>query len=192
AILGMGAARAGPHRVRATPFLNRKGVPIMATSSLTITDNRTGKTSDLPIVNGAIRAMDLRQFRTGPEDFGLLSYDPAFTNTASTISRITEIDGDRGILRYRGYPIEELAERSNYLEVAYLLLHGELPTLTEMDRWVYEITHHTWVHENLKKLMEGFHHDAHAMGMLIAGWPRSPPSIPRPRTASTPRRGGSR
>ena len=141
----------------------------MSANSLTATDNRTGKTYQLPIVDGAIRAMDLRQIRTGAEDFGLLSYDPAFTNTASTISRITEIDGDRGILRYRGYPIEELAERSNYLEVAYLLLHGKLPTLTEMDRWVYDITHHTWVHENLKKLMEGFHYDAHAMGMLIAG-----------------------
>jgi citrate synthase len=141
----------------------------MATSSVTIIDNRTGKTSDLPIVNGAIRAMDLRQFRTGPDDFGLLSYDPAFVNTASTISRITEIDGDHGILRYRGYPIEELAERSNYLEVAYLLLHGELPTRQEMEDWVYDITHHTWVHENLKKLMEGFHYDAHAMGMLMAG-----------------------
>jgi citrate synthase len=137
--------------------------------SLTITDNRTGKKYELPIVNGAVRAMDLRQMRTGPEDFGLLSYDPAFMNTASTISRITEIDGDRGILRYRGYPIEELAVRSNYLETAYLVLHGELPTLDEMDKWVFDITHHTWVHENLKKLMEGFHYDAHAMGMLVSG-----------------------
>jgi citrate synthase len=141
----------------------------MPSDSLTLTDNRTGKTYELPIVHGAIRAMDLRQVRTGPEDFGLLSYDPAFMNTASTISRITEIDGDRGILRYRGYPIEELAERSNYLEVAYLVLYGELPTLAEMDQWVYDITHHTWVHENLKKLMEGFHYDAHAMGMLVSG-----------------------
>jgi len=141
----------------------------MPSDSLTLTDNRTGKTYELPIVNGAIRAMDLRQVRTGPEDFGLLSYDPAFMNTASTISRITEIDGDRGILRYRGYPIEELAERSNYLEVAYLVLNGELPKLAEMDQWVYDVTHHTWVHENLKKLMEGFHYDAHAMGMLVSG-----------------------
>jgi citrate synthase len=141
----------------------------MPMNSLTITDNRTGQAYELPIANGAIRAMDLRQIRTGPEDFGLLSYDPAFTNTASTISRITEIDGDRGILRYRGYPIEELAERSTYLEVAYLVLHGELPALAEMDQWMYEITHHTWVHENLKKLMEGFHYDAHAMGMLVSG-----------------------
>jgi citrate synthase len=141
----------------------------MPSNTLTVTDNRTGKAYEVPIVNGAIRAMDLRQIRTGPDDFGLLSYDPAFTNTASTISRITEIDGDRGILRYRGYPIEELAERSNYLEVAYLVLNGELPALAEMDRWMYDVTHHTWVHENLKKLMEGFHYDAHAMGMLASG-----------------------
>src|SRR3990167_7189705 len=140
----------------------------MAASTLTITDNRTGKSYEIPIANGAIRAMDLRQMRTGPEDFGLLSYDPAFTNTASCISRITEIDGDRGILRYRGYPIEELAERANYLEVAYLVLNGELPTIAQMDEWVYEITHHTWVHENVKKFMDGFHHDAHPMGMLCS------------------------
>src|SRR4030095_10025423 len=107
---------------------------IMPANSLTITDNRTGKAYEVPIANGAIRAMDLRQIRTDPDDFGLLSYDPAFTNTASTISCITEIDGDRGILRYRGYPIEELAERSNYLEVAYLVLPGELPTLAAMAR----------------------------------------------------------
>jgi citrate synthase len=140
----------------------------MATETLTIVDNRNGKSYEIPIRAGAIRAMDLRQIRTGPEDFGLLSYDPAFTNTASTISRITEIDGDRGILRYRGYPIEELAERSSYLETAYLLLHGELPTVEELDAWVYEVTHHTWVHENLKKFMDGFHHDAHPMGMLVS------------------------
>jgi citrate synthase len=140
----------------------------MASDSLTITDNRTGKTYDIPITNGAIRAMDLRQIRTGPEDFGLLSYDPAFMNTASTRSRITEIDGDRGILRYRGYPIEELAEHSNYLEVAYLVLHGELPTLAQMDDWVYQITHHTWIHENVKKFIDGFHYDAHPMGMLVS------------------------
>ncbi len=140
----------------------------MGSQSLTITDNRTGKTYDIPITHGAIRATDLRHIRTGPDDFGLLSYDPAFMNTASTISRITEIDGDLGILRYRGYPIEELAERSNYLEVAYLLLHGELPTLHEMDDWIYQITHHTWIHENLKKFMDGFHYDAHPMGMLVS------------------------
>ena len=140
----------------------------MASNSLTITDNRTGQSYDIAITNGGIRAMDLRQIRTGPDDFGLLSYDPAFMNTASTASRITEIDGDRGILRYRGYPIEELAERSSYLEVAYLLLHGELPTLRQMDDWVYQITHHTWIHENIKKFMDGFHYDAHPMGMLVS------------------------
>src|SRR5690242_20173009 len=140
----------------------------MAPDTLTIRDDRTGKSYTLPIVNGAIRAMDLRQIRTGAGDFGLLSYDPAFTNTASTISRITEIDGDRGTLRYRGYPIEELAERSNYLEVAYLLVHGELPTLGQMDEWTWQVTHHTWVHENVKKFMDGFHHDAHPMGMLVS------------------------
>jgi len=140
----------------------------MVADSLTVTDNRTGKAYEVPITHGAIRAMDLRQIKTSSEDFGLLSYDPAFMNTASTISRITEIDGDRGILRYRGYPIEELAERSNYLEVAYLLMHGELPTLSQMDDWVYQITHHTWIHENIKKFMDGFHHDAHPMGMLVS------------------------
>src|SRR6266540_2603060 len=140
----------------------------MPSDSLTLTDNRTGKTYELPIANGAIRAMDLRQVRTGPDDFGLLSYDPAFTNTASTISRITEIDGDRGILRYRGYPIEELADHSNYLEVAYLLIHGELPTIGQLDEWEWQITHHTWVHENVKKFIDGFHHDAHPMSMLVS------------------------
>jgi citrate synthase len=158
----------------------------MHSDSLTITDNRTGKAYTLPIANGAIRAMDLRQIRTGPGDFGLLSYDPAFTNTASTVSRITEIDGDQGILRYRGYPIEELAERSNYLEVAYLLLHGELPTLDQMDSWVWQITHHTWVHENIKKFMDGFHHDAHPMGMLISTVAALSTFYPEARDASDP------
>ncbi|HEY7653200.1 MAG TPA: citrate synthase [Methylomirabilota bacterium] len=158
----------------------------MHSDTLTVTDSRTGKSYTLPIANGAIRAMDLRQIRTGPEDFGLLSYDPAFTNTASTISRITEIDGDRGILRYRGYPIEELAERSNYLEVAYLILHGELPTLDQMDGWVWQITHHTWVHENVKKFMDGFHHDAHPMGMLISTVAALSTFYPEARDAADP------
>ncbi len=158
----------------------------MHSDTLTITDNRTGKSYTLPVANGAIRAMDLRQVRTDPEDFGLLSYDPAFTNTASTISRITEIDGDRGILRYRGYPIEELAERSNYLEVAYLLLHGELPTLSQVDDWIWQITHHTWVHENVKKFMDGFHHDAHPMGMLISTVAALSTFYPEARNASDP------
>jgi citrate synthase len=158
----------------------------MPSDTLTVTDNRTGKSYTLPIANGAIRAMELRQIRTGPEDFGLLSYDPAFTNTASTISRITEIDGDRGILRYRGYPIEELAERSNYLEVAHLLLQGELPTLDQMDAWVWQITHHTWVHESIKKFMDGFHHDAHPMGMLISTVAALSTFYPEARDASDP------
>ena len=158
----------------------------MTQDTLTITDSRTGKSYTLPIANGAIRAMDLRQIRTGPEDFGLLSYDPAFTNTASTISRITEIDGDRGVLRYRGYPIEELAARANYLEVAYLLLHGELPTLDQMDRWIWQVTHHTWVHENVKKFMDGFHHDAHPMGMLISTVAALSTFYPEARDAADP------
>jgi citrate synthase len=162
------------------------GETTMHSDTLTITDDRTGKSYTLPVANGAIRAMDLRQMRTGPEDFGLLSYDPAFTNTASTISRITEIDGDRGILRYRGYPIEELAERSNYLEVAYLLLHGELPTLSQVDDWIWQITHHTWVHENVKKFMDGFHHDAHPMGMLISTVAALSTFYPEARNASDP------
>jgi citrate synthase len=112
--------------------------------------------------------MDLRQIKAGPGDFGLLSYDPAFMNTASCRSAITFIDGDRGILRYRGYPIEQLAERSTYLEVAYLLLNGELPTAAALEGWRYEVTHHTWIHENLKKFLDGFHHDAHPMAMLVS------------------------
>jgi len=140
----------------------------MATDTLTVTDNRTGKTYQLPITEGAIRAMDLRQIKSGPGDFGLLAYDPAFMNTASTRSTITFIDGDRGILWYRGYPIEQLAERASYLEVAYLLLRGELPTSKQLEDWTWQITHHTWVHENVKTFMDGFHHDAHPMSMLIS------------------------
>jgi citrate synthase len=140
----------------------------MAADTLTITDNRTGVSYELPVVDGAIRALDLRQIRLGDDDFGLMSYDPAFLNTASTRSAITYIDGDRAILRYRGYPIEELAERCTYLDVAYLLIHGELPGEAESARWTEEITHHTFVHENVKRLMEGFRYDAHPMGMLIS------------------------
>ena len=158
----------------------------MGPNTLTVTDNRTGKSYTLPIANGAVRAMDLRQIRTGPDDFGLLSYDPAFTNTASTISRITEIDGDRGILRYRGYPIEQLAERSTYMEVAYLLLHGELPTRAEMDDWIWQVTHHTWVHENVKKFIDGFHHDAHPMGMMVSTVAALSTFYPEARDAADP------
>jgi citrate synthase len=136
--------------------------------TLTLTDNRTGKKYEIPIVNGVIKAMDLRQIKVSDDDFGLMSYDPAFMNTASCHSRITFIDGDKGILRYRGYPIEQLAEKSNYLEVAYLLIHGELPTKAQFDEWRYNVTHHTMLHENTKKFMEGFHHDAHPMGMLVS------------------------
>ena len=121
-----------------------------------------------------------------------MTYDPAFTNTAACKSRITFIDGDKGILNYRGYPIEQLAEKSNYLETAYLILHGELPSKAEYDRWVHNITHHTMVHENIKELMEAFRYDAHPMGMLASGWPPSAPSTPRPRTSATRRSGTTR
>src|SRR5262249_41009204 len=140
----------------------------MAKNTLTVTDNRTGKSYELPIENGVIHAMDLRQIKTGADDFGLMSYDPAFLNTASCKSRITYIDGDRGVLEYRGFPIEQLAERSNYLETAYLILFGELPTQPQYDQWVYEITHHTWLHENVKIFMDGFRYDAHPMGILVS------------------------
>ncbi len=140
----------------------------MGDSTLRIQDNRTGQSYNVPIENGTIRAMDLRQIKTGPEDFGLMTYDPAFTNTASCRSNITFIDGDRGILRYRGYPIEVLAEKCTFLEVAYLLLFGELPTESQLKDWVRDVTHHTMLHESSKKLMDGFHHDAHPMGMLVS------------------------
>jgi len=140
----------------------------MPEESLSITDNRTGKTYTVPVEGGTIRAMDLRQIKTGAGDFGLMAYDPAYTNTASCRSSITYIDGDRGILRYRGYPIEVLAEHCTFLEVAYLLLYGELPTDSELKKWVSEITHHTMLHETTKKFMEGFRYDAHPMGMLVS------------------------
>jgi citrate synthase len=136
--------------------------------TLTITDNRTDQTYTVPIEKGAVRAMDLRQIKTGPEDFGLMTYDPAFMNTASCHSSITFIDGDRGILRYRGYPIEVLAEHCTFLEVAYLILFGELPSQTELKNWVSDITHHTMLHETTKKFMEGFRYDAHPMAMLVS------------------------
>jgi len=141
----------------------------MTTSrALQITDSQTGLTYEIPVVDGAIRAIDLRQIKVSDEDFGLLSYDPAFQNTASCRSAITYIDGDRGILRYRGYPIEELAGQVAFLDVAYLLLHGELPGKDESAVWTDEITHHTFVHENVKKFIDGFHHDAHPMGILVS------------------------
>ena len=136
--------------------------------TLSITDHRTGKTYEVPITDGTVRASDLKQLKVDDEDQGLMLYDPAFMNTACARSAITYIDGDAGILRYRGYPIEELAEKSTYLETAYLLLKGELPTPTEMEQWTKSIQTHTFVHENLKQLMEGFRYDAHPMGMLIS------------------------
>jgi citrate synthase len=136
--------------------------------TLTITDNRTGKQYEVPIEQGAIRAMDLRQIRTSADDFGLMTYDPAFQNTASCRSQITYIDGDKGVLLYRGYPIEQLAEQSTYLETAYLILFGELPSAAQLAGWTHEITLHTMLHENIKKFMEGFHYDAHPMGIFLS------------------------
>ena len=136
--------------------------------TLTITDNRTGAQYELPVQDGTIRAMDLRQIKAGPDDFGLMTYDPAFMNTANCRSAITFIDGDKGILLYRGYPIEQLAEDSNYLETAYLILFGELPTEAQLQAWTREITLHTMLHENIKKFMEGFRYDAHPMGIFLS------------------------
>ena len=140
----------------------------MSVNTLTVTDNRTNRTYTLPIEDGTVRAMDFRQMKEADDDFGLMMYDPAFMNTASCRSAITYIDGDRGVLEYRGYPIEQLAEKCTFLEVAYLLLFGELPNPAELDSWVYEVTHHTMLHETTKKFMEGFRYDAHPMSMLIS------------------------
>src|SRR5215510_14191491 len=136
--------------------------------TLTITDNRTGKQYEIPITDGAIRATDLRQMRVAPDDQGLCTYDPAFMNTAACRSRITFIDGDKGILQYRGYPIEQLAEHSTYLETTYLIIFGELPTEAQLKEWTTQITLHTMLHENIKKLMEGFQYDAHPMSVFLS------------------------
>jgi citrate synthase len=144
------------------------GTPQASAETLTVTDNRTGQTYELPIADGTVRAMDLRQIKTGEEDFGLMAYDPAYTNTASCRSAITYIDGAAGVLQHRGYPIEQLCEQSSYLEVAYLLINGALPTQPQLDEWVHEVTIHTFVHENVKDFMEGFRYDANPMGMLVA------------------------
>src|SRR5919109_3940136 len=144
------------------------GVTTAGDQTLTITDHRTGQTYDVEITDGTIRAMDLRQIKASESDFGLMSYDPAFTNTASCRSAITCIDGEAGILEHRGYPIEQLCEHSTYLEVAYLLVFGELPTEPQLERWVYDVTHHTFVHEDIKQFLQGFRYDAHPMGMLLA------------------------
>jgi citrate synthase len=140
----------------------------MSEQTLTVTDDRTGNSYSLPIANGTVRAMDLRQIKTDADDFGLMTYDPALLNTASTKSAITFIDGNKGILEYRGYPVQQLAERCNFLEVAYLILFGELPGAEQLAAWTYDITHHTFVHENIKTLMQAFRYDAHPMGMFIS------------------------
>jgi citrate synthase len=141
---------------------------IQAQQTLTVTDNRTGRTYELPVTDGTVRAMDLRQIKTAEDDFGLMAYDPAYTNTAACRSSITYIDGEAGILQHRGYPIEQLCEHSSYLEVAYLLIKGTLPTQAQLDAWIHEITIHTFVHENVKDFMQGFRYDANPMGMLVA------------------------
>jgi citrate synthase len=156
----------------ATEQQTERGDAAVATAgqdTLTITDNRTGQTYEVEVNDGAIKAMDLRQIKASDDDFGLMSYDPAFTNTASCRSAITYIDGERGILQHRGIPIEQLCEHSTYLEVAYLLVFGELPTEAQLERWVYDVTHHTFVHEDIKQFLQGFRYDAHPMGMLLAG-----------------------
>jgi citrate synthase len=142
-------------------------IQINMKDTLSVTDNRTGRTYEIKIENGAIRAIDLKQIKISEDDQGLMTYDPGFVNTASCKSSITFIDGEKGILRYRGYPIEQLAEKSTFLEVAYLLIHGEMPSKSQLDDWVNGITMHTMVHENIKKFMDGFHHDAHPMGMIV-------------------------
>src|SRR6476659_8441890 len=139
-----------------------------ASDTLTITDNRTGKTYEVPVEDGTVRATALRDIKVSEDDFGVMSYDPAFMNTASCRSAITYLDGEAGVLEYRGYPIEQLAEHSTYLEVAYLLVHGELPNQKQLDEWTHEITIHTFVHENVRSFMQGFRYDAHPMGMLLA------------------------
>src|ERR687893_284612 len=139
-----------------------------ASDTLSVTDNRTGKTYEIPIEDGTIRAPALREIKVSDDDFGLMSYDPAFMNTAACRSSVTYLDGENGVLEYRGYPIEQLAEHSTYLEVAYLLIHGALPTRAQLDEWVHQVTTHTFVHENIKNFMQGFRYDAHPMGMLLA------------------------
>jgi citrate synthase len=141
---------------------------VSGSDTLTIVDNRTGKTYEVPIEDGTVRATELRNIKVDDEDFGIMTYDPAYMNTASCRSSITYIDGDKGILEYRGYPIEQLAEKSSYLEVAYLLINGELPTQKQLDEWTHLVTTHTFVHENIKEFMQGFRYDAHPMGMLLA------------------------
>src|SRR5437763_4436865 len=139
-----------------------------AQDTLSVTDNRTGETYELEISDGTVKAMDFRQVKVDEDDFGLMTYDPAYTNTASCRSEITFIDGEAGVLQHRGYPIEELCESSSYLEVAYLIVNGELPTKEQLEKWTHDVTIHTFVHENIKEFLQGFRHDAHPMGMLLA------------------------
>jgi citrate synthase len=143
------------------------GAAAEGADTLTVTDNRTGETYEVQITDGTVRATDFRKIKTSEDDFGLMTYDPAFMNTASCRSAITFLDGEAGVLEYRGYPIEQLAEKSTYVEVAYLLVHGELPDAKQLDQWKDDITMHTFVHENVKTFMQGFRHDAHPMGMLV-------------------------
>ena len=143
------------------------GVAQNGTGTLTVTDNRTGQSYEIPITDGTVRSTDFRKIKVDEDDFGLMTYDPAYMNTASCRSEITYLDGENGVLEYRGYPIEQLAEQSTYLEVAYLLVNGELPTSSQLDDWIGEITIHTFVHENVKAFIQGFRHDAHPMGMLL-------------------------
>jgi citrate synthase len=159
--------QAGPDREAADGPISGDGAA-SAKETLTVTDNRTGATYELPVKDGTVRALDLRQIKTSDEDFGLMSYDPAYMNTASCRSAITYIDGDRGVLQHRGYSIEQLCEQSTYLEVAYLIINGALPTRSQLEDWVHEITIHTFVHENVKAFIQGFRYDANPMGMLVA------------------------
>ncbi len=154
---------------RQTKHQGDGSVAVADGNTVTVTDNRTGETYELEVTDGTIKAMDLRQIKVSEDDFGLMSYDPAFTNTASCRSAITYIDGEAGVLEHRGYPIEQLCDKASYLEVAYLLVFGELPTQPQLERWMFDVTHHTFVHEDIKNLFETFRYDAHPMGMLLSG-----------------------
>src|SRR2546423_4612116 len=160
--------RGSPMTTEQKVHADKDGVATIGRDVLRVTDERTGQDYELEITDGTVRASDLRQIKVSEDDFGLMSYDPAFLNTASCRSAITWIDGDKGELWYRGIPIEQLCERSTYLEVAYLLIYGELPTTEKLESWIFDITHHTYVHENIKKFVEGFRYDAHPMGILLA------------------------
>jgi citrate synthase len=165
---------------------NGQGSTATGVESLSVKDNRTGKSYDVEIKDGTVRAMDFRQIKVDEDDFGLMTYDPGYSNTASCRSAITYIDGEKGILEHRGIPIEQLCEHSTYLEVAYLLNYGQLPTEDELNQWIYEITHHTYVHEMIKRFMDGFRHDANPMGMLLASVGALSTFYPEARDTSDP------